>query len=159
MSDLYFKGLLPAITGIQDKHFLFLKIPSCVISMSYNTWKDGKGTTSWARHLHSSAHSQWGYLKDVPSPNKALYHSSPLAQHAEVIHWVSRATRPKAGARIQRWSTSDEPGLATESGYCEADSIALPWCRSKTLGCLQQLPYVCFISWCKAMDNLFTKYL
>lgn len=48
--------------------------------------------------FHSpSAHSQWGYLKDVPSPNTALNQSSPADRHAEVIHPVGQATGPKAG--------------------------------------------------------------
>lgn len=50
--------------------------------------------------IHSpSAHSQWGYSKDVPSPNTALYHSSPSARHAEVIHQVGQAMGQKAGTR------------------------------------------------------------
>lgn len=140
---------------------LFKKnIPFCVHFTELQHMGRRERWPLWARHHSSSAHTQWGYLKDVLSPNTALHHSPPLAQHAEVIHWVGRAIGPKAGARLKGWGTSDEPRLATESGYYEVDSITLPRCRSKTLGCLQWLfcrqhMRKCFTSWCTAIYDLF----
>lgn len=73
--------------------------------------------------FHSpSAHSQWGYLKDVPSPNTAFNQSTPADRHAEVIPRVGQATGPKA-AYIRRAEISNRADTmrSTASRYRGVD--------------------------------------